>query len=78
MIDFINNIGYVIKNVESKKKVEVVNSNGEELINIVQFLCKCAKIKNINTKLLWVEKIPRFILVTEFVKNYNNKKKICA
>ena len=70
-IDFINNIGYITKKINTKiKKEEVVVSNGEELINIVKYLDGLAKEQNIITKPLWLEKIPVFITIDNLEEKY--------
>ena len=73
-LNFIDNIGYSIKKVETKEKVEVVTSNGEELINIVKYLNDLAKRENIKCRPLWLEKIPNFIKVEDLVQKYNYQK----
>ena len=73
-VNFINNIGYITKSIETKKEEVVDTSKGEELINIVRYLCDCAKEENIVTKPLWLDKIPEFILVTDLIKKYNYQK----
>lgn len=71
-MDFINNIGYTIKNVETKQKVEVVNVDmGEELTNIVKYLDDLAKSQNIKCKPLWLEKIPNDIRVENLALKYS-------
>lgn len=73
-IDFINNIGYITKKINTKiKKEEVVNASGEELINIVKYLESIAREQNIVTKPLWLEKIPAFITVDGLASKYNYK-----
>ena len=73
-VNFINNIGYVVKSIETKKEEKADVDNGEELINIVRYLCKCAEEENIATKPLWLDRIPAFILVTDLAKKYNYQK----
>lgn len=71
-IDFINNVGYSIKNVETKIKKEVnTNITGEELLNIVKYLSQIAKEQNIKCKPLWLEKIPEDIRVETLATKYN-------
>ncbi len=73
-IDFINNIGFITKKINTKiKKEEVINANGEELINIVKYLDNLAREQNIVTKPLWLEKIPAFIKINDLIKKYNYK-----
>lgn len=73
-IDFIDNLGYVTKSLETKKQVEVGSSCGEELINIVKYLALVAKEENVNCKSLWLEKIPNNIYVNNLIKKYNYQK----
>lgn len=70
-LNFINNTGYIIKNVETKEKIEILDKKGEELINIVKYLSNSAMEKEIYTKPLWLEKIPNFILVPSLMRKYN-------
>lgn len=71
-INFINNVGYSIKNVETKEKKEIITTvKGEELINIVKYLSDLAITMNINCRPLWLEKIPEFITVNNLVSKYN-------
>lgn len=73
-INFIDNIGNVIKTVETKKKKEIGPSQGEELINIVKYLDNIAKEENISCKPLWLAKIPDTIYVNDLMKKYNYQK----
>lgn len=74
-LNFIDNIGYSIKNVETKEKKEVLTeSKGEELINIVKYLDNLAKEENISCRPLWLDKIPEFIKVEDLSKKYNYQK----
>lgn len=75
-VNFINNIGYVTRTIETKVEnpLENINNNGEELINIVKYLDKCAKEENIVARPLWLDKIPEFILVQDLIKKYSYEK----
>ena len=74
-LDFINNIGYVTRKVDTKPKVNVVaNNNGEELSNIVKYLSNLAKEQNIKCKQLWMPKLPPIILVDSLREKYSFKK----
>ncbi len=73
-VEFVNNIGYVTRNVETKKEVKTVANLGEELNNIVKYLCNIALEENIHTKPLWLSRIPNFILAVDLIKKYNYKK----
>ncbi len=72
-INFIDNVGNVIKTIDNKKKS--VNSNlGEELANIVKYLDEIAKQNNIETRKLWLDKIPAKIFVEDLKKKYSFNK----
>lgn len=76
-IEFINNVGQVIKKVETKDK-PVVNDNrklGEELTNIVSYLADVANSLKIKSRPLWLEKIPSFIKVVNLINKYGFKPK---
>lgn len=73
-VNFINNIGYVTKNIETKVEDVSENNMGEELINIVKYLSLCAKEENIVARPLWLDKIPDFILISNLMKKYNYSK----
>ena len=73
-INYVNNVGYAIKNVETKKEEKVVANYGEELINVVKYLSNIAMESHISTKPLWLSRIPNFILVVNLIKKYNYRK----
>lgn len=73
-INIIDHIGYTIKNVETKEKVQNVASNGEELLNIVKYLNNLAESHHIKTRPLWLEKIPSEILVDQLSQKYSYQK----
>lgn len=73
-INFINNIAYPIKSVETKEKANFVEAKGEELLNIVEYLSEIAKKENLVATPLWLEKIPDTIYVTNLAKKYQFQK----
>lgn len=74
-INFIDNIGYTVKKVDTKVKTETVVADvGEELLNIVKYLDNIAKEQNIKCRPLWLEKIPEDIRVENLAKKYNYQK----
>ena len=73
-IEFINNVGQVIKRVETKEKTNVKQENlGEELSNVVNYLYDQAETLNIKCKPLWLDKIPSFININNLISKYNYK-----
>ncbi len=76
-INFINNIGYPIKTVETRKK-QVIESKGEELPNILSYLYKTAAEEQIKVRPLWQPKIPAYVNLEDLMKKYNYEKKSYA
>lgn len=77
-ISFINNVGQIIRKVETReKKVNVDEKKyGEELSNIVNYLADIATDQKIKCKPLWLDKIPSFIKIGELVKKYDYKSNV--
>lgn len=74
-IEFIDNIGNIIKTSNTKtQKFVVYEQLGEELTNIIKYLDKTAKEKNIAAKPLWLERLSNNILVDNLIKKYNYNK----
>ena len=71
-IEFISNTGLIIKKVEEAKKQKYENQ-GEQLTNILEYICDIAKKENISTNNLWLENIPTDIYVDELREKYNEK-----
>ena len=68
-ITFIDNIGNSINNIETVKREEVADL-GEELPNILKYICKAAKEKNMYSRQLWLDKIPDVIYVNNLINKY--------
>ena len=69
-LNFVDDIGNVIKDIEPHKKVSAV-SCGEQLPNIVKYLSDVAKKENIQIHQLWLDKIPAYISVDRLKEKYN-------
>ena len=74
-ISFINNVGQIIRNVETREKKANVEDKkyGEELSNVVNYLSDIAMEQNIKSKPLWLEKIPSFIKISKLIEKYKYK-----
>ncbi len=73
-ITFINNIGQVIAQADTRKQDNKDQKNyGEELSNIVNYLADVAKEENIKCKPLWLDKIPSFIKIEDLINKYSFK-----
>ena len=73
-IEFINNIGYKTRTIQTKQEEKVNVNLGEELINIVKYLSNIAQEENIKVRPLWLSKIPECIYVINLIKKYNYQK----
>ena len=69
-VEFISNTGLTIKKVEEAKKQNYENK-GEQLTNILEYICNIAKKENIRTNNLWLENIPTDIYVDKLREKYN-------
>lgn len=73
-INFIDDIGYKYKTVETQKKVKV-ESKGEELPNILNYLYTCAFNENVSVRPLWLPKLASYINIETLLTKYNYQKK---
>ena len=69
-VSFINNIGDTYRNIETIQRVEGI-SLGEELPNILKYICDAAASKDLKAKKLWLDKIPAEIFVTNLIRKYS-------
>ncbi len=72
-IDIIDNVGNKIKTLDQEEQVEVVESKGEEVTNIVKYIVDEAKQENIVIDKLWLDRIPDVIYTEELKEKYNYK-----
>ena len=73
-ISFIDNIGDITRSIETSKTAKVNEvSLGEELPNILKYICENAKVRNLEAKKLWLDKIPAEIYVNNLMTKYNFK-----
>lgn len=74
-LEFIDNIGYPVKKVETREKKEVsTTAQGEELLNIVRYLSGIAIEQNIHCRPLWLEKISEDIRIENLAQKYQYTK----
>lgn len=71
-IDFINNTGTIIKEVEEPRNNQTL-SEGEQISSIVKYLSALAKKESINVRQLWLDRIADKIFIDKLVKKYNYK-----
>ena len=72
-IDFVDNVGNIIRSFGTNKNVSQVKSEGEELSNVIRYVIEAANISNVVVPRLWLEKIPDYIYVEELKSKYNYK-----
>ncbi len=68
-VNFINNIGYFIKNVQGSKVIKVA-PQGEQLAAVLNFIVETAKIDNKKARKLWLDNIPSIIVVDDLNEKY--------
>jgi len=72
-INYIGNVGYVIKNIPTKKRNTQLKSEGEELNNIVKYIVKVANEEKIESTQLWKDRIPDYINIIDIIHKYNHR-----
>lgn len=71
-INYIDNVGYVIKSVKEIDPNEVnVKDYGDELTNIVKYIYELGKREQVKTTKLWLDAIPEVIYISNLKKKYN-------
>ena len=68
-LSILNDIGDVVKTVECEQKVEIA-SQGEELPNILKYICEMSNSKNYKVDKLWLDRIPDEIFVSDLIAKY--------
>lgn len=71
-IQFISNTGATIKRLGDSKKI-MLSSQGEQLSNIVKYICNLASKEEITTNSLWLEDVPETIFLKDVNKKYHIK-----
>ena len=73
-INFINNVGYIIKSVKEEDKESIPKKDyGDQLTNIVRYISDLGKKEHITINKLWLDSIPEIIYVDDIKKKYNYK-----
>lgn len=70
-INFIDNIGNIVKTINDDSNINTVVAQGEELGNIMGYLIETAKSQNIIIEKLWLEKLPSVIYQNILREKYN-------
>lgn len=69
-IQFIDNIGNVIKTIDDEVQVQKTEDLGDELSNILKYITKVADKLNVRAENLWLDAIPGDIYLEDIVKKY--------
>lgn len=72
-IQYIDNIGRTVQFYEEKQE-EKRKNQGEELLNVVSYICKVSTQITLKSKPLWLENIKPKLLLGDLYKKYNKKK----
>ncbi len=73
-IYFIDNTGFVSKTIKNTISKKTVESQGEELTNIVKYLINIGNDTELKIRPLWLDKIPAKVLLSTISKKYEYKK----
>lgn len=74
-IDFIDNTGTHYKSIKDISKIDTTAQYGEQLTNIVKYICELGKKENIVTNNLWLDALPDTIFINDLKNKYNYEKK---
>ena len=69
-VNFLDNVGNYIKTFDTKQNEVIVESQGEEITNIVNYIVETAQEQNISIPQLWLPKIPNMIYVEDLKEKY--------
>lgn len=73
-ISFVNHTLGVYKNVSNDKKEKVIESNGDEITNILKYVTSLAERMDIHAKRLWFDNIPGVIYLKDLISKYSFQK----
>ena len=79
-INVIDNVGSVIKSLDTKQNDISIPSKGEEINNIIKYIVDESKKENIQIEQLWLPRIPDVIYTDQLKEKYNyeTKKNVIA
>ena len=72
-ITIVDNIGYPIKSLSPPQADDFVQSQGEEIGNIIKYIIDQSKKEEVLVEKLWLDRIPDMIFVEELKKKYDYK-----
>jgi len=72
-VSFIDDVGGVIKSLDDVGEVKVSSDLGDELSNILKYICSLADKIDVRAENLWMEAIPKDIYVDDLISKYNKE-----
>ncbi len=70
-VNIIDNVGNTVKSLENKKNDQILESQGEEVTNIVKYIVNISNEEKINVEQLWLDRIPEVIYIDDLKNKYN-------
>ena len=70
-ITIVDNVGSPIKSLDTKQNEVIVQSQGEEITNIIQYIIAKAYEEKVSVEQLWLPRIPDVIYTDDLKKKYN-------
>ncbi len=69
-INIVDNVGSIIKSLDTKQNDVVIQSKGEEITNIIKYIVEEAKKESIKIDQLWLDRIPDVIYIDKLKEKY--------
>lgn len=70
-INIVDNVGSIIKSLDTKQNDVVVQSQGEEITNIIKYIVEEAKKESVKIDQLWLDRIPDVIYIDKLKEKYH-------
>ncbi|MBR6516467.1 MAG: type VII secretion protein EssC [Bacilli bacterium] len=70
-ISVIDDVGNVVKNLSDTNEKKTSSSSGDELSNVLKYICNLAAKDNIRAKNLWLDSMAPVSYVDDIIKKYN-------
>ena len=70
-INIVDNVGGIIKSLDTKSNDIAAPSQGEEITNIIKYIVDQAAQENVSVEQLWLDRIPDVIYTDELKAKYN-------
>ena len=74
-ITIVDNVGSVVRSLDTKRNEVAVPSKGEEITNIIKYIVDESKKEKINVEQLWLPRIPNIIYTDDLKEKYHFKAK---